>query len=157
MITQQQIETVLGQTIDPTTGKDYLADKAVSSIQIDQNNVTVAIELGYPAKSIQATVRQQIEQALRTLPEIGSVTVSVTSNIIAHSAQRKLKLLPGVKTSSPWLRAKAVSVNPQPQPTWHWRSPLKAQPWDCWMQTSTPSQPQMLRQRSAALTGWQNH
>lgn len=97
MITQQQIETVLGQTIDPTTGKDYLADKAVSSIQIDQNNVTVAIELGYPAKSIQATVRQQIEQALRTLPEIGSVTVSVTSNIIAHSAQRKLKLLPGVK------------------------------------------------------------
>ncbi|MDF0677747.1 MAG: P-loop NTPase [Nitrosomonas sp.] len=97
MITQQQIETVLGQTIDPTTGKDYLTSKAVSDIQIDQDNVSVDIELGYPANSVLNTVHQQIEQAIRTVPGIGSVTVNVTSNIIAHSAQRKLKLIPGVK------------------------------------------------------------
>lgn len=97
MITQQQIETVLGQTIDPTTGKDYLTSKAVSDIQIKQDNVSVNIELGYPAKSVLNTVHQQIEQAIRTVPGIGSITVNVTSNIIAHSAQRKLKLIPGVK------------------------------------------------------------
>lgn len=97
MITQQQIETALGQTIDPTTNKDYVTSKAVSHIQIDQNNVSVNIELGYPAKSVLETVRQQIAQTLHTLPGIGSVTVNITSNIIAHSAQRKLKLLPGVK------------------------------------------------------------
>lgn len=97
MITQQQIETVLGQTIDPTTGKDYLTSKAVSDIQINQDNVSVNIELGYPANSVLNTVHQQIEQAVRTVPGIGSITVNVTSNIIAHSAQRKLKLIPGVK------------------------------------------------------------
>ena len=97
MITQQQIETVLGQIIDPTTGKDYLTSKAVSDIQIKQDNVSVNIELGYPAKSVLNTVHQQIEQAIRTVPGIGSITVNVTSNIIAHSAQRKLKLIPGVK------------------------------------------------------------
>lgn len=97
MITQQQIETVLGQIIDPTTGKDYLTSKAVSDIQINQDNVSVNIELGYPAKSVLNTVHQQIEQAIRTVPGIGSITVNVTSNIIAHSAQRKLKLIPGVK------------------------------------------------------------
>ncbi|WP_287719761.1 P-loop NTPase, partial [Nitrosomonas sp.] len=97
MITQQQIETILGQTIDPTTGKDYLTSKAVSDIQINQDNVSVNIELGYPANSVLNTVHQQIEQAVRTVPGIGSITVNVTSNIIAHSAQRKLKLIPGVK------------------------------------------------------------
>lgn len=97
MITQQQIETVLGQTIDPTTGKNYLTSKTVNNIQINQTSVVIDIELGYPAKSVLETVRQQIEHALRTLPGIESVTVNVTSNIIAHGAQRKLKLLPGVK------------------------------------------------------------
>ncbi|MXS80849.1 MULTISPECIES: iron-sulfur cluster carrier protein ApbC [Nitrosomonas] len=97
MITQQQIETVLGQIIDPTTGKNYLTSKTVNNIQINQTSVVIDIELGYPAKSVLETVRQQIEHALRTLPGIESVTVNVTSNIIAHGAQRKLKLLPGVK------------------------------------------------------------
>ncbi|MXS84355.1 iron-sulfur cluster carrier protein ApbC [Nitrosomonas sp. HPC101] len=97
MITRQQIETALEQTIDPTTGKDYMTSKAVSDIQIDQSNVTVNIELGYPAKSVLDAVHQQIEHALRSLPGIGSVTIHITSNIIAHSAQRQLKLLPGVK------------------------------------------------------------
>lgn len=97
MLTSQQIETALAQAIDPTTGKDYVTSQAVKNIQLDQNNVTVEIELGYPAKSVLETVRQQIKQALRALPEIGNVTVNVASNIIAHSAQRKLKLLPGVK------------------------------------------------------------
>lgn len=97
MITLQQIETVLGQVVDPTTNKDYVTSKAVRNIQIDHNNVSVDIELGYPAKSVLETVRQQIDAALRTLPGIGSVSVNVTSNIIAHSAQRGLKLIPGVK------------------------------------------------------------
>lgn len=97
MITQQQVETVLGKTIDPTTGKDYFTNQSVNNIQINQANVSLDIELGYPAKSVLKTVQQQIEQALQTLPGIGSITVNVTSNILAHSAQRKLKLLPGVK------------------------------------------------------------
>lgn len=97
MITPQQIETILGQTIDPTTDKDYLASKAVHNIQINEANVTLDIQLDYPANSVLETVRQQIEQALSTLPGIGSVTANVSSHIIAHSAQRKLKLLPGVK------------------------------------------------------------
>jgi ATP-binding protein involved in chromosome partitioning len=97
MITQQQVETVLGKTIDPTTGKDYFTSQSVNNIQINQANVSLDIELGYPAKSVLKTVQQQIEQALQTLPGIGSITVNVTSNILAHSAQRKLKLLPGVK------------------------------------------------------------
>ncbi|MDT8363654.1 MAG: iron-sulfur cluster carrier protein ApbC [Nitrosomonas sp.] len=96
-ITHQQIETTLKAITDPATDEDYITRKAVRDIQIEQNNVSIDIELGYPAKSVLETIKQQITQALQAIPGIGSVSVRVDSNISAHGAQRSLKLIPGVK------------------------------------------------------------
>lgn len=96
-ITPQQIETTLKQIVDPTTGKDYVTSKALRDIRIDHNQVLVEIELGYPARSVLENVRQQVAEALQAIPGVGRITVNVTSQIIAHSAQRGLKLIPGVK------------------------------------------------------------
>ncbi|MGG7054054.1 iron-sulfur cluster carrier protein ApbC [Nitrosomonas sp. ANs5] len=96
-ITPQQIETTLEQIVDPTTGKDYVTSKALRDVRIDHDQVMVEIELGYPARSVLENVRQQVAEALQAIPGIGPVTVNVTSQIIAHSAQRGLKLVPGVK------------------------------------------------------------
>jgi len=97
VITRPQIETALKTIIDPVTNEDYITGKALCDIQIEQNDVTVMIELGYPARSVLETIRQQIKQALQVIPGIGTISVRVDSNIDAHSAQRSLKLLPGVK------------------------------------------------------------
>ena len=96
-ISEQQIQAVLQQTIDPTTHKDYVTAKSVSAIQIAGNNVTVGIELGYPANSVKHQVQQQITAALQTVPGIGAIQVSVNSKIIPHGVQRGVKLIPGVK------------------------------------------------------------
>lgn len=96
-ITEQQVQAVFSQTIDPTTGKDYVSGKAVQAVRIEQNNVNVEIELGYPANSVKGAVQQQIAAALQTIPGIGSVQVVVHSKIIPHSVQRGVKLIPGVK------------------------------------------------------------
>jgi len=96
-ITEQKVQAVFSQTIDPTTGKDYVSGKAVQAIRIEQNNVNVEIELGYPANSVKGAVQQQIAAALQTIPGIGSVQVAVHSKIIPHSVQRGVKLIPGVK------------------------------------------------------------
>ena len=96
-ITEQQIETALKETIDPTTGKDYITSKEVHNIKIDGNNVSLDIELGYPAKSVIESIRQQVSNTLKTIPVIGNVTVNVSSKIIPHSVQRGVKLIPGVK------------------------------------------------------------
>lgn len=96
-ITEQQIETALKETIDPTTGKDYVTSKEVHNIKIDGNNVSLDIELGYPAKSVIESIRQQVSNTLKTIPVIGNVTVNVSSKIIPHSVQRGVKLIPGVK------------------------------------------------------------
>ncbi|SFJ09173.1 iron-sulfur cluster carrier protein ApbC [Nitrosomonas sp. Nm34] len=96
-ITEQQIETALKETIDPTTGKDYVTSKEVHNIKIDGDNVSLDIELGYPAKSVIESIRQQVSNTLKTIPVIGNVTVNVSSKIIPHSVQRGVKLIPGVK------------------------------------------------------------
>lgn len=96
-ISEQQIQSVLKQTIDPTTNKDYVTANSVSNIQITGNNVAVTIALGYPANSVKHQVQQQITDALRSVPDIGAVQVTVSSKIIPHSAQRGVKLIPGVK------------------------------------------------------------
>lgn len=96
-ISEQQIQSVLKQTIDPTTNKDYVTANSVSNIQITGNNVAVTIALGYPANSVKHQVQQQVTDALRSVPDIGAVQVTVSSKIIPHSAQHGVKLIPGVK------------------------------------------------------------
>ncbi|MCC7136099.1 MAG: iron-sulfur cluster carrier protein ApbC [Nitrosomonas sp.] len=97
-ITHSQIETTLKAVVDPVTNEDYVTSKAVRDIQIEQNDdVAVTIELGYPARSVLETTRQQIKQVLQTIPGIGAITVRIDCNIDAHGAQRNLRLLPGVK------------------------------------------------------------
>ncbi|SDY94158.1 iron-sulfur cluster carrier protein ApbC [Nitrosomonas sp. Nm33] len=96
-ITEQQIETALKEIIDPTTGKDYVTSKEVHNIKIDGSNVSLDIELGYPAKSVIESIRQQVSNALKTIPAIGNITVNVSSKIIPHGVQRGVKLIPGVK------------------------------------------------------------
>lgn len=96
-ISEQQIQTILSLTIDPTTGKDYISAKAVRSIRVEQNNTAIDIELGYPANSVKNTVQSQISEALRSIPGIANIQVTVTSKIIPHGVQRGVKLIPGVK------------------------------------------------------------
>jgi len=96
-ISEQQIQSILQHTIDPTTDKDYVTSKAVRAIQIDQANVAIDIALGYPAESVKNNIQQQIADALASLPGIGKITVAVSSKIIPHSVQKGVKLIPGVK------------------------------------------------------------
>lgn len=96
-ISEQQIQSILQHIIDPTTGKDYVTSKSIRAIRIDQANVTVDIELGYPAQSVKNNIQQQIADALASISGIGAIRVSVSSKIIPHSVQKGVKLIPGVK------------------------------------------------------------
>lgn len=96
-ISEQDLLSRLSQTIDPTIGKDYVTTKAIRNIRIEQNNVWIDVELGYPAQRIKNDVEQRITDALKTLPGIGNIHVAVSSKIIPHGVQQGVKLIPGVK------------------------------------------------------------
>jgi ATP-binding protein involved in chromosome partitioning len=96
-LSEQQIKAALATAVDPNTGKDFVAGKAVRNIKFDGDDVSFDIELGYPAKTQVDTIRKQVIAAVRTVPGVGNVSANVYSKIVAHSVQMGVKLVPGVK------------------------------------------------------------
>ncbi len=97
VISEQQVQSVLSEITDLSTGKDYVKSKEARNIRIDGCNVALDIVLGYPAKSVIQSIQKQVTDKLATIPGIGSVNVDVSSKIVSHSVQRGVKLIPGVK------------------------------------------------------------
>jgi ATP-binding protein involved in chromosome partitioning len=82
---------------DPNTGRDFVSTKAIRNVSIQGGKVSLEVELGYPAKSQVAGITEAITNVAKALPGVGSVAVTVRSNIVAHAVQRGVQLLPGVK------------------------------------------------------------
>jgi ATP-binding protein involved in chromosome partitioning len=96
-IDKSQIETRLGQIIDPNMEADLVASKAVKSITQDGDNWKVEIQLGYPAAGYFEALGQEIQEALGDLGGAGEIEVSVSSQIKSHAVQQNLKPLDGIK------------------------------------------------------------
>jgi len=96
-ITVEDVKAALSKIVDPNTTKDYVSGKAVKNLKVDGGDISLDIELGYPAKSQFDKVRSSVIAALKTLPGAGNISVGVSSKIIPHSVQRGLKLMPNVK------------------------------------------------------------
>jgi ATP-binding protein involved in chromosome partitioning len=96
-VTEQDVRTALAEIVDPNTGKDLASTKSARKIAVSGNDVSLEVELAYPAKTQIEPMRKLVAQKLRGLPGIGGVTVSVTSKIVSHAVQRGVKLIPGVK------------------------------------------------------------
>lgn len=93
-----QLNGALAHCVDADTGRDYLAMKAVRELAIDAAGaVSLQIVLPYPAKSREAEIAAQVQAALGKLDGVRSVAVQVSSRIEAHTVQRGLTPLPGVK------------------------------------------------------------
>lgn len=96
-ITVEDIKAVLAKVTDPNTNKDLIATKSVKNIKIEGTDVSLDVELGYPAKSQFEMIRAAVVAAIAVLPGAGKVAVNVTSKIIAHAVQPGIKLMPNVK------------------------------------------------------------
>ncbi len=96
-LTVDQITEALRTVIDPNTGKDLVSTRSARNIRVDGGDVSLDVELGYPAKSQLDPIRKLVIAALRALPGVTNVSVTVTMHIVAHAVQRGVKLLPGVK------------------------------------------------------------
>ncbi|MBS1187580.1 MAG: iron-sulfur cluster carrier protein ApbC [Burkholderiaceae bacterium] len=96
-ITNEHINQVLAGVIDPDLGRDYVAARAVKRIEINGTDVSLTIELGYPARSRFEAIRQQVEAALTGIDGIGKVKVSVAENIVPHAVQGGTRPLKNVK------------------------------------------------------------
>lgn len=96
-ITTETVCNALSAVVDEYLKTDYVSAKWVSDIDIAGNDVSLVIELGYPAASMHAFIRNRVTAALQQVPGIGRITVDITTKIITHAVQRGAKPLSGVK------------------------------------------------------------
>jgi len=95
-LSESQIQDVLRRLVDPNTGKDFVASRAVKNLKLAGDQVSLGIELGYPGKSQFEPIRRMITQALREAG-VANVAVDVHSKVVPHAVQRGVKLIPGIK------------------------------------------------------------
>ena len=96
-VEQQAILAALQSVIDPNTGKDFVTTRALKNLKISGADVSFEVELGYPAKSQIASLRERLTAAARSVAGVGNVALDVSVKIASHSVQRGMQLLPGVK------------------------------------------------------------
>ena len=96
-ISEADVQAALKEVVDPNSGKDLVSQKSVKNLKVTGSDVSLDIELGYPAKSQFESVRRLVAGRLKQIPGIGNVTANVGSKVVSHSVQRGVKLIPGVK------------------------------------------------------------
>ena len=96
-ITAEDVKAVLATIIDPNTEKDFVSSRSVKNISVDGVDISLDIELDYPAKSQFNLIRQSVQSALKALDGVGNISVNVYTKIVAHTVQRGVKLMPNVK------------------------------------------------------------
>jgi ATP-binding protein involved in chromosome partitioning len=95
-LTESRVQDALRALVDPNTGKDFVASRAVRNVKVSGDDVSLDIELGYPGRSQHEPIRREV---VRSLKEAGAANaaVRVTSKVVAHAVQRGVKLIPAIK------------------------------------------------------------
>ena len=96
-VSEAQIHNALKEITDPNTEKDFIATRSARNIKVSGGDVSLDVELGYPAKTQIELIRKLVQEKLSAIPGVGKVTARVASKIVSHSVQRGVKLIPEVK------------------------------------------------------------
>jgi ATP-binding protein involved in chromosome partitioning len=91
------LRDLLSRVVDPNTGKDLVRDKSLRKLRIDESEISIDIELGYPARSQVPVIRALIEAAI--LPHAGSrrISLHIGQRIVAHAPAGATRPLAGVR------------------------------------------------------------
>ena len=62
--TVEQAQAALQKVVDPNTGKDLMSSRSARNVRVDGDDVSVDVELGYPAASQIEPIRRAVIDAL---------------------------------------------------------------------------------------------
>ncbi len=105
-LTAALVEQVLEHFIEPYTGKNLLETKSIKDLNVNENGISVSIQLGFAADGYLTTLSETLRNFLtdRLSSECGidpsalpPLHVDAAWRVSAHSAQRGMQLLSGIK------------------------------------------------------------
>ncbi|MGB0722557.1 MAG: iron-sulfur cluster carrier protein ApbC [Gammaproteobacteria bacterium] len=96
-VSKEQIEAAIAQYADPYMEKDLVSVKAVKDIAVDGGAVSIKVVLGFPAAGYHDTLKAELSERISAVEGVDSVTIEVSSKIAAHTVQKSLNPIEGVK------------------------------------------------------------
>jgi len=96
-ITRDQVDALLKTIEERYVGTDLVASNFVKNVDIKGDNVFVHIEQGYPSGDYRKKLADEVKAKLESDSAISKVEVTVDQNIVAHTVQKSLKRIAGIK------------------------------------------------------------
>ena len=115
-VTEQDVQSALKEIVDPNTGKDLVATRSARSVKVSGSDVTVDVELAYPAKTQLEPMKKLVSQKLRSLPgHRRSERQRDLAHRLARRAARGEARPRESRTSSRWRRRRAAWASRPPR------------------------------------------
>lgn len=96
-ITRDQVDVLLESINDKYVEDNLIAAKMVKDVVISDGKISVSIEQNYPSGSYRDELANEIKIQLESDPGIETAEVNVKQIINAHSVQKSLKRIDGIK------------------------------------------------------------
>ncbi|MBD3671185.1 MAG: iron-sulfur cluster carrier protein ApbC [Gammaproteobacteria bacterium] len=96
-VTEQQVESAIKGYVDAYLEQDLVEAKSVKNIAIDGDKVTVDILLGFPSDGYRAELTESLKQKVEAVDGVSSATINISHRIDAHSVQKGVTPIEGVK------------------------------------------------------------
>jgi len=96
-VAKDAIEGALSEIVDPHTGLDLVTGKSVNDCVVDNQNVSIDLVLGYPAKGWHPNLKQEVVDVVSKLENIQSVDVRIKTQVVSHEVQKGVTPLKNVR------------------------------------------------------------
>jgi len=96
-VTKDTIEEALSGIVDPHTGLDLVTGKSVNDCVVDNQNVSIDLVLGYPAKGWHPNLKQEVVDVVSKLENVQSVEVRIKTQVVSHEVQKGVTPLKNVR------------------------------------------------------------
>tara|TARA_R110002167_G_scaffold52042_4_gene150562 strand:- start:7553 stop:8647 length:1095 start_codon:yes stop_codon:yes gene_type:complete len=91
------VEAAIADYVPPYSHQSLKQARAIKSIQIEGSSCLLEIELGYPLKTISATMVSQLRDLVLAVVGVEALELELASTVVAHKAQKNLKSLDAVR------------------------------------------------------------
>ena len=96
-VNKSQVEAAIKQVIDPHLEQDLVTAKCIKNIAVADDNVSVDVELGYPAKGYYDDLTIALSDKIRAIEAVNDVKINISSKLVAHTVQKGVKPIDGIK------------------------------------------------------------
>ena len=93
-INEELVLEKLSHVMDPELHRDLVSLGMIKNVKIDENNVSLTVELTTPACPLKDQIRNDVMSALQTIEGIGDIKIDVTGRVRSDGLKRDLMTAP---------------------------------------------------------------